>query len=80
MQKIQIVYTDNPSEIEAVFIDGKIVAAWYLSDASWRGEYFNGFMGKLGIEVDDYSRATSEQIESIKDWFNLDEDELLYAL
>lgn len=44
----------NLGEVEGVFDDkGKLMDAWCCNDASWRGEYMNGFMEKLGITVKD---------------------------
>jgi hypothetical protein len=31
--------------------EGKVLGAWHPNDATWRNEYFRGFMSELGIEV-----------------------------
>ncbi len=39
-------------EIEGMIdSDGNLLGAWAANDGTWRGEYFDGFMEKLGIEV-----------------------------
>jgi hypothetical protein len=39
-------------EYEGMFDDkGKLLDYWHCNDASWRVEYFNGLMAKLGYEV-----------------------------
>jgi len=43
---------DFYGEIEGMFDEsGNLLGAWSLNDAHWRGEYMNGFMKKLGIDV-----------------------------
>lgn len=55
--KTTIVYIVNIEDDEAGDCEGAFDAAgnlldiWSSNDANWRGEYFSGFMSKLGIET-----------------------------
>lgn len=43
---------DDCGEVEGMFdVDGKAIDMWCCNDASWRNEYFSGFMSSLGINV-----------------------------
>lgn len=49
---IYIIYTENCGENNIVFdAKFKCLGAWSCNDATWRNEYFSGFMRDLGIEV-----------------------------
>jgi hypothetical protein len=51
MKKIYHVQCDA-MEVEGMFDeDGKLLGAWCLNHANWRGEYFNSFMKATGIKV-----------------------------
>ncbi len=42
----------DEGEIEGMFDDkGNLLGWWSCNDGNWRGEYFDGFLSKLGIEV-----------------------------
>ena len=52
-QTIYIVYSEGEcGEIEGAF-DARenILDIWSCNDATWRNEYFSGFLAKVGIEV-----------------------------
>lgn len=54
MKQISFVYDDFDGEFEAegVFDEkGNCLGVWSPNDARWRGEYFSGFMEKLGIKI-----------------------------
>ena len=52
MKTVYIVYREDNGEYEAVATeDGKIIGLWACNDATWRHEYFNGFMQLLGFTV-----------------------------
>lgn len=43
---------DFGGEVEGMIDEsGKVLGFWFSNDASWRDEYFNGFMEELGIKV-----------------------------
>ena len=42
---------DSP-EYEGMFDEeGTLIDYWHCNDATWRGEYFDGFMEKIGVEI-----------------------------
>jgi hypothetical protein len=46
------VYDCEHGEIEGMFSeDGKLLGAWCTNDGKWRGEYFDGFLQTLDIQV-----------------------------
>ena len=52
--KVHFVYIedDDVGEVEGMFLDdGTMLGTWCCNDASWRSEYFNGFMEALGVQV-----------------------------
>lgn len=52
MTIIYIIYTERYGENDLVFDSKfKCIDGWSCNDATWRGEYFNGMMKKLGVEV-----------------------------
>ena len=43
---------DDCGEVEGMFdVDGKALDMWCCNDASWRNEYFAGFMREIGVNV-----------------------------
>lgn len=53
MKIIYEFYSEKYGEVEGMFnTDGKLIDCWSSNDANWRGEYFNGFMKKIGVEVE----------------------------
>lgn len=61
MKTIYYVPSDK-LEADGMFdADGNLLGAWCINDAMWRGEYMNGFMKALGIEV-----VTSHDPELLK--------------
>jgi hypothetical protein len=74
MKEITIVYVCDGivGEAQGVFDkNNKLIGAWSCNDGDWRGEYFNPFMEKLGIKVNDGEEATQNQLQQIKDYFGL---------
>ncbi|HYT42643.1 MAG TPA: hypothetical protein VEP90_09870 [Methylomirabilota bacterium] len=62
MKKIYYVSYCDKFEGEGMFdAKGNLLDAWSRNDGDWRGEYFDGFMKKLGIEVD-YSRSDDQNL------------------
>lgn len=65
MKIIYCIYISNDDlgEIQ-VFADkdGKILASWHLNDASWRGEYMDRLLEKLGYEVKHRAPKTIHKI------------------
>lgn len=56
--KLFHVYDEEAGEIEGMFdSEGNLLGAWSCNDATWRGEYFGGFIQKLGFKVVSSSRA-----------------------
>jgi len=53
MKIIDCVYicNDGVGEVQGMFEGGKLLGAWSLNDGQWSGEYFDGFLKKLGIQV-----------------------------
>ncbi len=52
-KKVYCVFIESP-EMQAMFDEkGELLDFWFCNDASWRTEYFSGFMSKMGIEVID---------------------------
>jgi len=52
MKIIYEFYSEKYGEVGGMFdADGNLLDCWVLNDADWRGEYFNGFMKKIGVEV-----------------------------
>lgn len=54
MKKIYFLYLcdDDVGEVEGMFDEqGEMLGNWCCNDATWRGEYFNGFIESLGYEV-----------------------------
>lgn len=69
MKIIYNVYAGDEYEAEGMFDEnGILLDAWVLNDASWRGEYFDGFMAKCGVVVKS-KKATEKDIELIKKHF-----------
>ncbi len=45
--------TSDECEAQAIFDkDGTLLGLWALNDATWRNEYFSGFMEKLGFQIE----------------------------
>ena len=62
MKKIYHVSYCDKFEGEGMFdAKGNLLDAWSCNDGVWRGEYFDGFMKELGIEVD-YSRSEDPKL------------------
>lgn len=57
LKKVYVVYACDSKgdlgEIEGVYDVDKEewLDFWFCNDANWRGEYFNGFLRTLGIDV-----------------------------
>ena len=48
---LRFVYTERVGEVEGVFDDeGNLLDFWCCNDATWRNEYFSGFMATLGFD------------------------------
>ena len=57
-------YTEDLGEVEGAFeLHGTLIDLWSCNDASWRGEYFDGMMHTLGIDVK-YPYQLSEEKET----------------
>lgn len=54
---------ENYGETEGMFSEeGELLGGWCLNDAHWRGEYMNGFLQSLNIEVvKDSGRNTAKR-------------------
>ncbi len=59
----------NGGEYEAAFDGSKFLDAWHTNDALWRGEYYDGFLAKLGVIITYNSDPTLMQVEAIKNHF-----------
>ena len=62
------VYADE-YEVEGMFDeDGKLLGAWSGNDGTWRHEYFNEFLKKLGITVkhNDDEKLTAKLIAAFE--------------
>lgn len=69
MKKIKIVFTEEIGEVEGVFDENDVLlGAWSCNDACWR-EYFNSFMFKLGIKIEDGRSPTESQMKKLKKYF-----------
>lgn len=52
---------DDVGEVEGMFDEtGALLGSWASNDATWRGEYFNGFLGKLNFDVLDSDDVTED--------------------
>lgn len=59
---------DDVGEVEGMFdADGTILGTWACNDGQWRGEYFDGFLMKLGFEVLMWDAMTDEWREGLED-------------
>lgn len=68
-------YTHPPFDAyQAVFDGDELLALWHGNDASWRDEYFNPLLAKLGIEVISLETLNAVQHAQIPPEWN-DEDE-----
>lgn len=71
MKKVYAAYTEECGEVEGMFDeDGNLLDLWSSNDATWRNEYFSGFMKKLGIEVKTAPETMNEKLaeEAEKLW------------
>jgi hypothetical protein len=61
MKKLFIMYCeDDRGEYELWFNDNDVlIGGYFCNDAQWRGEYFDGMMEDLGIDVH-YSKYSSQ--------------------
>lgn len=58
-------YEGDLGEAQAMFNDdGTLLDYWCSNDGNWRGEYFDGFLRNLGIQVD-YSGQYDKEFEKI---------------
>lgn len=68
---IEYVCDDFVGEVEGAFDEnGNVLDIWSNNDANWRGEYFNPFMEKLGIEVKS-GKFERELVEAAKEMWGL---------
>lgn len=52
MKTLYFVYDEQEGEVEGMFdTQGTLLGTWCCNDASWRDEYFSGFMEQLGFKV-----------------------------
>lgn len=77
MKNIYRFYSEKYGEVEGMFEeDGKMIDCWSCNDATWRSEYFNGFMKKLGINVLRLpEKFEKKALEQIRECFGLDESD-----
>lgn len=67
MKTIYHVYSDSDGEIEGMFdADGNMLGAWCCNDGLWRGEYFDPFLRKLGIEVKYDATGECEEFKGLR--------------
>ena len=58
-------------EVEGMFDSkGNLISCWCCDDATWRNEYFSGFMQYLGVEVKSRN-PTSKDIKLLEKEFGL---------
>lgn len=49
---IYFFYSECFGEVEGMFdTNGNMLDCWMCNDATWRNEYFSGFMSKLGYTI-----------------------------
>ena len=64
MRTIYIICVEDVGEVEGAFDDkGELLDTWCNNDATWRHEYFEGFMNELGITVGDPPEELLEKME-----------------
>lgn len=64
MKTIYIIYSESgdAGECNLVFDENlKCIDGWSCDDATWRDDYFNGFMEQLGITVKDFHPKLTEE-------------------
>jgi hypothetical protein len=68
MKTVYHVYDEEEGEVEGMFDEkGKLIDTWCCNDASWRGEYFDGFMTWAGIKIiDDLHHRDPKLEEKLK--------------
>lgn len=70
MRRIYNIYVEEAGEAEAMYVehddDGfKLIGYWFMNDATWRGEYFDGFMEELGITVEYPKGALEKKLKAL---------------
>ena len=52
MKKLYFIFSGGEcGEVDGVFDENEnIIGYWFCNDATWRNEYFSGFMKSLGFE------------------------------
>lgn len=81
--RIYIIYSEGSAgEVEGAFdFCGNLLDFWSCNDASFRTEYFRGFLEKLGVEIVRPTEKQRENLERILEkaakeaWGIEDEDE-----
>lgn len=64
MRTIYHAYSDEYGECEAMFDkDGTMIGYWHGNDATWRNEYFSGFMRELGFQVENAPEWIIEKLD-----------------
>ena len=59
-------YSEEYGECEGIFdSDGTLLGFWACNDATWRNEYFEGFMRSLGFKVEDAPDWIQEKLDKI---------------
>ena len=71
MKKIFRYYSQKHFSECMVDENHNILGVWHENDAQWRGEYFNNFMEKLGIEVSSMKGNNSTIEKNLNDMFGV---------
>ena len=73
MKTITKVYLsdDDLGEVEGMFDENdEVIGHWHSNDASWRDEYFSGFMKNLGVKVVS-AKPTKKQVRLLREAFGI---------
>lgn len=70
---IHYVCDEDIGECQGMFDDaGKLLDGWSCNDGDWRGEYFDGFMEKIGIKVKELpAKFKKDALKQLKEHFGL---------
>ena len=66
---IEEVYGDEIGEVTVFLEDGKLLSVVASNDGTWRDEYFNPVLAKLGVTVERSKLSQSELEALVMDWY-----------